>query len=600
MADNPFNAFLDPSKQGTISGMIGGMMGNPTASQATGSATGSALQELSALKSQGMDNQQALLKFFQTPSGQDFFTNAGPDGLKSLVDGLTATTAPAATMHNVPEGAQLYSTSPNVNGGQPQLAASNPKSYPPTVLPPQNQMFDRSGNQIAENTNQAANDEPADVKSFKYFSNIGKLPSDEVKRLAGLRADPTKGGPNSVMSEAVDNLTSKYGLDARTAEAIKAGTLKIIPLKNELGQDTGDITVYDLSNPAAGAQMIKAKRAEGAPPVGSTPTAAPGTSPDTGAATGVLPPTPITPDPTRASSIPQNNPAYFGSKSSMFLASGPIAKGLAGASGVSEMVNPKMIIPEGAQAADRQTQIDTLRSDLAAMGQLGGGIGVNKGVLEGYLKLAPSGGITESPHQAIQKAIRLSEHVQQEIDAQSSVYNDARLPMEQRKGAQALIQGWQRVQRDLPTPDELTKMEKAIREGTAGAPTISGAANTVVNAAGKAMTEIKKEAGTVQKDQGLGTNQPNIDAINDPKELLAIDPRTLSREDKIKYLRKIDKITGGKRSDSGSFQVAGDVVPLHPPGTFARNTQSGDVINGMAKDLGVSNPNNVRQFPRRT
>lgn len=42
---------------------------------------------------------------------------------------------------------------------------------------------------------------------------------------------------------------------------------------------------------------------------------------------------------------------------------------------------------------------------------------------------------------------------------------------------------------------------------------------------------------------------------------------------------------------------AGDVIPLHPPGTFSSNTQSGDVINGMAKALGVKNPPNVIKFP---
>lgn len=42
---------------------------------------------------------------------------------------------------------------------------------------------------------------------------------------------------------------------------------------------------------------------------------------------------------------------------------------------------------------------------------------------------------------------------------------------------------------------------------------------------------------------------------------------------------------------------AGDVVPLHPAGTFSRNTQSGDVINGMANQLGVKPPKNIIKFP---
>lgn len=44
---------------------------------------------------------------------------------------------------------------------------------------------------------------------------------------------------------------------------------------------------------------------------------------------------------------------------------------------------------------------------------------------------------------------------------------------------------------------------------------------------------------------------------------------------------------------------AGDVLPLHPPGTFSRNTQAGDVINGLAQDLGVKNPKNVIKFPKK-
>lgn len=44
-------------------------------------------------------------------------------------------------------------------------------------------------------------------------------------------------------------------------------------------------------------------------------------------------------------------------------------------------------------------------------------------------------------------------------------------------------------------------------------------------------------------------------------------------------------------------QYAGDVLPLHPPGTFSRNTQGGDVLNGVAKTLGILPPANVIKFP---
>lgn len=49
----------------------------------------------------------------------------------------------------------------------------------------------------------------------------------------------------------------------------------------------------------------------------------------------------------------------------------------------------------------------------------------------------------------------------------------------------------------------------------------------------------------------------------------------------------------------GTKVAEASVTPLHPPGTFARNTQSGDVVNGMAQQLGIKNPNNVIKFPKK-
>lgn len=552
--ENPFANAMRPDKGG-LPGFIGGMMGVKTTDQAQGSATGSALAAIANLRSSGKTTQQAAMEFFKTPEGQDFFTNAGPDGIKNLASGLSQMQPPSPTMNNIAPGGMLTATDQN---GNTSVAASNPQTFAPTNLGPGHIAVDRNGKQIAENTNPDPSAIPADVRSFSFFSQLAKLPEAERRRLAGLKADPTKGGPNSVMSEAVDTLVKDYGLDTRTAEALKGGFVKILPLKNALGQDTGAATVIDLTQNPPSIQVLDP--ANNKLPAAATPNAGmlPGSTPDSGASTGVLPQTSAETT-NRAATIPTNNPKYFGDKSTMFLASGPIAKGLAAASGMTEMVDPTKIIPEGAKAADRQQLINTLRSDLSAMGRMGestegGGGWVNKGVLEGYLKLAPSGKWDESPHQAIQKAIRLSEHVQQEIEAQTDVYNDKTLPIEQRKKAQSIIQGWQRVQRDLPLPDELSKMEKAIREGTAGAPTISGAVKEVTDVAGKALTSSKKEFGKVQQDQGLTTNRPNIDAMSTPQELLSLDPRTLNREEKIKYLRKIDALKkgNGKQSSLGN------------------------------------------------
>ena len=537
--DNPFgrtyNAMLDPSKQGTISGFIGGLMGAPTQEQAAGGATGRALQELAALRQQGATPQDALMKWFQTPGGQDFFANAGPDGLKSIAAGLATMQAPAPTLNNMPEGSQLASTD---QFGKTNIVATNPKSFAPTIVGPQDIAIDRSGNKIAENTN-IKGDEPADVRSFKFFAGLAKLPKAEIERIAALKADPTSKDPNSVKAAAVEELTKKYGLDPRLAEALKADIIKIIPIKNEIGQDTGDISVYDMSNPAAGAQIIRSPRKTAEPTV-------PGTTPSTGAATGALPAAPAEPDTSKPgpNGIPQSNPKYFGTKASMFLGSGVVPSALAGASAIGEQISPKMVIPEGAQANDRQTMIDTLRSDLAAMGQLGGGIGVNKGVLEGYLKLAPTGGARESPHAAIQKGIRLYEHIDQEIQAEEQKFNNARLPIEERKASQARAEGWRRVQRDMPTYEEMQKMEESIRNGTSGASTVAGGVKTLMDAGSKILTESKKQAADVSKELPNTAKPVDFEAMS-PQELLAVDARTLQRNDKIKYLRKLDALKKG-------------------------------------------------------
>lgn len=542
--ENPFANALRPERGG-LPGFIGGMMGVPTTDQAQGGATGSALAAIANLRSSGKTTQEAAMEFFKTPQGQEFFTNAGPDGLKNLAGGLSQMQPPSPTMNNIAPGGMLTSTDQN---GKTSIAASNPQQFPNQVLGPQDQLRGGKGDLLAENPNQKG-EVPAAVRSFTFFTDLAKLPEAEKRRLAAIQADPTKGGPNSVMSEAADKLGTDFGVDPRTVEAIKAGTLKVIPLKNELGQDTGDITVYDLSNPGAGAQLIRANRPNTSIP-SAVPPPLPGVNPETGAGVGTLPP--VKPDaPMKSSSIPSSNPKYFGDKSSMFLASGPIAKGLSGASNLTELIDPTKIIPEGSKASDRQNLINTLRSDLTSMGQMGEGW-VNKGVVDGYLNLAPSGDVFETPHEGIKRAIRLSEHVQQEIDAQAEVYADKTLPIEQRKKAQSIIQGWQRVQRDLPSPDELSKMEGAIRAGTAGAPTISGAIKEVSDMAGKALTSGKKQLNQVQSDQGLGDKQPNIDAMNSPQELLTVEPRSLSRENKIKYLRKLDALN--KKGSNGSTQ----------------------------------------------
>lgn len=546
MADNPFNALLDPSKQGTLTGMIGGLMGNPTASQAAGGMTGRALQELAALKAGGETNQGALMKWFQTPSGQEFFTQAGPDGLKSLSDGLLSMTPPSPTMNNIAPGGMLTATT--ADGGT-KTVASNPQQFPNQVVGPQDVQVNGKGEKLFENTNQKASEIPAAIRTFQFMtSQISNLPKKEIERLALLNLDPNSGGAKgTVESEAWDELGNKFGVDPRVVQAGKAGALHIQPVLNNAGQDTGARVIIDISNPGKPMTQLIGNPGTQQPPgsVQPVPQVAPdGTTPATGAATGVLPAA------QPKTSATTGNPA-FGSKKDMALGASPVSKVLGAATKISEAIDPRLIIDSGAQANDRETMLNTLRSNLQSIGTIGGGLSSNKGLMEGYVKTyLDQGFFSASPHDQVSKLIRLHETATQNIEQETQRANDQSLPNEVKKQAYETVAGWQRVLQSMPTYNELVAQEKAIKSGTAGAPTIGGAAKELVTSGAKALTEGKKQVGEVQKATGAEAG-PNIDTLPD-KELLALDPRTLQRNDKIKFLRRLDAMKRGGASNGAT------------------------------------------------
>jgi hypothetical protein len=591
-----YNPMFDPKASGgTLTGFIGGLMGAPTQDQAQGSAVGKAVQSISELRAQGKTPQEAALTYFQTPEGQDFFAHSGPTGMKQLVDSLSATIS-TPTITTLAPGATAVQTD---QSGKQIGQFNNPQTFAPTVLKPGEQAIDRTGKTIAT-SDQPLPDTDA-VRTFKSLTSIAKLPDAEIKKLAISTLDPTK---QSVDSQAIDRLVTDYGLDVQTGEKLKAGVLKITPLTNEYGQQTGDSVLVDLSNPNSPlSTIIKPNRSATQPGVASKPL--PGSTPETGAPAGVLPAAPAggaaapLANPTKAS----DNKTYFGSKADMFLGSGVVPNALGTMSNISEQLNPGAVIPEGARSNDRQNLINTLRNSIAAMGAMGEGLNVNKATLDSYMKLAPTGKANETPHEGVQKAIRLHENVTQEIEAEEAKARDSGLPSETRKAAVKVAEGWKKVLRALPTMNELTKMEEDIREGRAGAPTLVEGGKAALEAGKKMLTETKKQA----KEAGVDIDKPaaiDIDKINDPQELLAIDPFKLDKPNKIKLLRKLDQMQkgSGKRSEAeGNTQVAeASVSQLHPPGTFSRNTQGGDVVNGVAKTLGIGPPNNVIKFPSRT
>lgn len=530
MADyTPFNAMLDPEKSGTLTGFLGGIMGNPTREQAAGGAQGMAVQAITQMIQQGKSPQEATLAFFQTPQGQDFFANAGPDGVTRLASAIQSTQAPPPTMTTLSPGSMAIQTDPR--SGKEIGRFSNPQSFAPTIVKPGEQAIDRNGTKIAENTNPDLTNEQ---KNFNFFVGISRLPPEEIRKLAAAQIDPNAKNRDTAKEKAIDDMVERFGLDPRTAAALKAGTIMLKEITTEFGQGTGSFGIIDLTKPNEGFKIIKPLEGSNPPVPGSGLTDVQGTTPGTGSAAGALP---AAKTGGRVDLTKGNK--NFGDKASMFLGAGAVSHILGAASNVSEQLNTGNIIPEGAQATDRQNLINNLRSSITAMGQMGEGISVNKGTVESYMKLAPTGGFTETPYEAVQKGIRLYEKVTQEISAEQESLRNTGAPMEVRKAAAKRIEGWSRVLRDLPTQEQLLAMEKGLREGTAGAMDVASGVKSLTNAGGKFLTEAKRQAGDAAKTIDDATT--DFSKMN-AEQLIAIDPRTLDRGQQIKYRRRIDQL----------------------------------------------------------
>src|SRR6185369_1280309 len=178
-----------------------------------------------------------------------------------------------------------------------------------------------------------------------------------------------------------------------------------------VGQDTGQVNIVDLTTNQS---VLLDPTKQGAPAEQGAPQQAlPGATPSTGAPVGTLPGVPV---PKPRPSGTQGNPA-FGSKEDMALGSGPVSKVLGAATKVTEAIDPRLIIDEGAKANDRETMLGTLRSNLQSIGTIGGGLSSNKGLIEGYVKTyLDQGFFTSSPHSQVQKLIRLHEVAQKNIE----------------------------------------------------------------------------------------------------------------------------------------------------------------------------------------
>jgi hypothetical protein len=513
MPDNAFSALLNPDKQGTITGFLGGMLGKPTESQYQGSAIGTAAKSISDLQAQGLSPQQAVMKFMQTPEGMDFFTANGSNSMDQLAKLISNTTPPDPKAIGLKPG----ETGMISQGGKPLTGVMSV----PT----------------------------SDVQSFNQFMTIAGANPQRIRELADLQMDPT--AKNTTAKErAIDSMVSTGAIDAATGDKLKAGTYQVIPATDNFGNTTGDVSIIDISDPknvknvliraGQGGNTPAPSPGTNPPAVTNVPPSGPGVTPDKGAGAGVLPPT------SGSSAFDPDAAKYFGNKANMFLGAGVVPNLLGAASKVSETIDPSLIIPQGATANDRKTLLDQTNNAITAMGAEAGGFGINKATLKTFQALVPSADVTSSPHAEIQKGIRLLQKVQEEITAEEGIIKNGDVPQQEKVAAAKRIEGWRRVERTLPSMDEMASMEKAIRNGTAGADTIASGVNTAIGAGKKAVTSATK-----QVDEVAGPNFEKMDAAT----LQTIDPRKLSDGDKVRFRNRIQALIAEKnrgRQQSGN------------------------------------------------
>jgi hypothetical protein len=560
MPDNPFsgayNAALDP--HGGPLGLIGGLIGSPTAGQAQGGATADALKELSALKESGLNNQQAMLKFFQSPAGHDYFSNAGPDGMKRLSDGLAQTTQPSPTMNNIAPGGMLTATD---QYGNTKTAASNPQQFPNQVLGPQDQLVSGSGQTLAKNDAEKDTD-TNEIKNYNFFSKLGNIPKEQLDRVAGLSKDPTDA---QLKNQSIDQMVKLGQISQSEGDEWKSGRYSVQALPTQFGQPTGLTIVID--NATHKTTLVRPSSIQG-PPNDLSKEAPSGTLPNNGAAVGVLPaapqPAPSTTVGPDGQPVPQSRTdvggrAGFATKESMALGQGPIARTLGQASNLAEGISPNFIIDDGAKANDRMTALNTLRSNLQSLGTIGGGNFGNASRIEGYVhNFLDEGFWTGSAYSQNQKLIRLHETAQQNIaDENARIQSqDPSVSPEVKKQASEMVAGWERVIRSMPTYDQLLQNDANLRAGTAGAPTVEGAGKLLINSAGKLATKVQGEVGEVAKDVNIpqlggGTKieEPDFDLSKaSPLQLQSVDPTKLSPANLIKMKQRLIQLKAARNA----------------------------------------------------
>jgi hypothetical protein len=431
---NPFEAALSPDRQGTLGGFLGGVMGVPTGEQRSGAATGRALQELSQRAASGMSPQAAVMDYLKTPQGmQEFASN--PNLLEQIKGWQGSITPSKPEITNASPGSRVYST-------------------------------DSTGTKLVGEVPTTG------AQEFSRLATIANLPPERLAEIAAIQLMPPEARITAA-ERAIQRLKNENAVDSATADKLIAGALKVVPLKDKWGQDTGQQVVIDLTNPNNTV-------------VGGT------VQPPRGAPAG-------TPNPSGPGTDPKQKFDWT-PKNTMFLGAGVVPNVASAAQGVAGQFGGD--VKSGREAAQRQTFLTDVQQSLVTLRDGGAGLNIPKIVIDKALANSPNSGLSQDPATNVQKGIDLWNQANGEVEAnEATIANPNVAPAERVKASQR-AEAWKRVQRSLPSLAEMQQFQNALADGTIKPVGVGGVAKDVVGA-GKAATK------TIQTDMQGMAGQPD-------------------------------------------------------------------------------------------
>lgn len=472
----PFQKLFNPdspdnSPMSNFTGMIGSAMGVPTQrdrniqyQNAVGDIQSQAMSELGRLREAGMTPEQALVKFVQTPAGQQWFARSDPAAINKLAtDFLQSTRAP---LQNQVVGGSLVQSNPNTPGqatvlhSEPKVGIVDNTMVDERTSKPMYQgsapIHNVGGTAIDQRTQRPIHSEPmatnvpagsqamdartgqpmmatptTEVQSFDHFIGFLKDSPDRVKQLAEYQATPSAMLATGQTERGVNELIRLGVVTPEIAKKIQSGIIEIKPVKGGVDDKDVGYTILDKSQTGNPNYKPTVIMFDGA--------AQPGT-------------------PGPQTSRPPAN---------MFMGAGTGAGADRLIQSVAGNVSGKLgeVAGKGSDVVAQQGHMDNLSAAVAGLASAMPGDRMLSAQAKAWAELVPTTGLlSEPPVLAIQKAIILRNNVEGMI-AHYIAVRDGRGSHANRVDADKAITALQNVERLIPAADDMQRQLQIARKG---------------------------------------------------------------------------------------------------------------------------------------